>query len=227
MKTIKFISIFILLCGFTFALVQCTKDEATKSELKGSKIEYRTSNPCAPDLGNNPNCDSVSFDYFVSIPMYPGCQFRVQFLYWECIDGLGNIAYHLSDYQIISHDCPQYNTDLQNAMNNGTINIFNIAFGKQIWNAITVLLLNSTSPSLGAITLEYYVASCAKECYWKSRTGFWLGKRYSCGENCCIAQRNYNKINGVWILTNSKTNFPLDPCYGARPVDCPVGRDEW
>lgn len=227
MKTIKFISIFILLCGFTFALVQCTKDETTKIELNGSKIEYRTSNPCAPDLGNNPNCDSVSFDYFISIPMYPGCQFRVQFLYWECIDGLGNIAYHITDYQIISHDCAQYSIDLQNAMNNGTINAFNITFGKQIWNSITLFLLSSTSPSYNVLSANYYTASCTKDCYWKSKNGLWVGWRYSCGENCCRARRTYNYINGQWTLTNTRIDFPSDPCYGARPVSCPDGRDAY
>ena len=47
MRTIKFISIFILLCGFTFALVQCTKDENGVNTPNPDKtIELRESSNC-------------------------------------------------------------------------------------------------------------------------------------------------------------------------------------
>lgn len=226
MKQIKYISIFILLFGFSFALVQCTKDEATKIELKGSKIEYRTSNPCAPDFSNRPSCDSITHTISVQIPMYPGCSFSVKFFFWECYGGSA-IAYHLTDYEIIDHNCNQYNIDLINARNNNTINTFNIAFGKQIWNAITQWILSGTPSNVTVATLEYYVASCSKECYWQTRGSYWVGKRFACGENCCGLQKVYNKVNGQWVLTNTTVNSPVDPCYGARPVDCPDSRYQW
>ncbi|MBK7093749.1 MAG: hypothetical protein IPH57_01290 [Saprospiraceae bacterium] len=227
MKNIqKFVSI-IFLAAFVLALVQCSKDEISGiNKLSDSKIEFRDNNPCTPDLGGITTCDSATIEMFVQIPMYPGCHFRVRFLLWECKAGSA-VAYHLSDYEIFDHDCPQYNTDLQNAMNNGLINVFNIGVGKQIWNSITQWLLNSTSPSFSVVTIEYYVASCAKECYWKLKTGYWVGKRYSCGENCCTLKMVYNKVSGQWQLTNKVLGFPSDPCYGARPVDCPLGRDQW
>ncbi|MBK7093751.1 MAG: hypothetical protein IPH57_01300 [Saprospiraceae bacterium] len=227
MKTIKYLSIFVLLIGFSFALVRCTKDEATKSELNASKIEYRIDNPCAPDLSNLPSCDSITHTISVQIPMYPGCSFTVEFFVWEC-DGGSAIAYHLSDYKIIDHNCNQYNIDLINAKNNNTINYFNMVFGKQIWYAITQWLLSGTASNISVVTVEYSIASCAKECYWQIRgSNAWVGRRYACGENCCKLKRVYNKINGEWVPTNKIVDFPLDPCYGARPVDCPDSRYQW
>ena len=223
MKIYKFISIILLLL-FAVALVQCGKE--TGHDINDHAIEQRSVNPCLPDFTILPDCIEIEFNWYVEIPNYPGCNFEVQILMYECYDGLDAIAYHLADFEILNHNCLNYNIDLQNAISNGVVNHFNIIIQQQIWMVITQLLLNSTPPSYSYVAMSYYIADCSKFCSIEVQDGPFTAlvmQKLICGLQCCKLQQGYHKKNGVWKLTNRKVSSPEYPCRGAIIPDCPRG----
>jgi len=228
MRTIKFISIFILLCGFTFALVQCTKDENGVNTPNPDKtIELRESSNCIDTTYLNSVCSKGVFSWAISLPQYPGCTFWVDVPYYFCY-GLTATSMHVGDYKIVEHDCQDYNDDANDAFNNGMLEIFTINFDKSVWHAINVYLMTHLPPQVTThLELNYYTASCAKTCYViVGKPGEIQGiipHRYNCGEKCCKLITVYRKINGVWKIESQSYLPNNDPCTGSLSVICPRG----
>ena len=226
MKNLKLFLVISLLTGTVFSLVHCSSNESSPIALE-KNIEYRNISSCMEDYGLSPFCDSTTITINVSLPSYPNCSFEIQFFFWECNISNYEVVYHVSDPQIVNQYCSQYNTDLQNAMNNGTIESFNLNIYRQVWQKVNSWLLNNTSPTKTVVEMDHYVASCSKMCYWISRNGGWVGWKYPCGENCCKLFMYYKNINGIWVL-DKKEYIPVDdPCSGSRPVNCLAGKGKY
>ncbi|MGE5355332.1 MAG: hypothetical protein ACM3PT_03770 [Deltaproteobacteria bacterium] len=116
MRNIKFISIFILLCGFTFALVQCTKDENANEQhaqitLKSTNVIKALTDAgiyTASDVDLTPRenlyssckpsgtyCTSYFIRDTIAVPNF--CDYvQVKYYLWVCPDGIS-----FSDFEAI------------------------------------------------------------------------------------------------------------------------------
>ena len=211
MRNIKFISIFILLCGFTFALVQCTKDniEAKNNE----PLELRSTN-CLPDPV--PGCSQ--YDVLlekIQLPGYPGCDFWINYKYQKCFSN-GLVTFNIGDVVIAKHNCKKFWDDLNAAIANGTVEQFWIGINKLLYKLVTEKLINTVPINqVLALAVNYHIAACSKLCTEERRDdplGPYIAYYIHCGDKCCALYTYYTVVNGKWVLLH-KTLVPAsDPC---------------
>jgi len=223
MRNIKFISIFILLCGFTFALVQCAKEEIDTNTVD-TKIESRSSNPCAPKI----MCPIEYKIVDIQVPGYSGCTIQAEMIYEKCGE-----KFRFFDFIMIipnSTGC----AGLRNYLDGLTPDQLRAfmdwveAEGKRL---VLQLFYNQ---------LPYYVdvtsyhSLCKQECKWldldcliDEYTGgprgggginprgdkeCWKYGTVRCGEGCCVTESQYVKnIQGQFVLYSAVTT-PYGPC---------------
>ncbi len=220
MKQIKFISIFILLCGFTFALVQCTKDNIVAKN--NEPLEFR-SNDCLPQ--NQLNCvDKYVYLEKIQLSGYPGCDFWINYHYQECTSN-GIPVINIGDVEIAKHNCTQFWNDLNAAIANGTVEQFWIGINKLLYKYVTEKLINTKSCSqVLSLAVNYHIAACKKMCADENRNdpdATYIASYIHCGDKCCALYTYYICENGVWKLL-TKTFVPAaDPCVPTYDV-CPT-----
>jgi hypothetical protein len=211
MKQIKYISIFILLCGFTFALVQCTKEGI---DLKNSgELELRTSN-CLPDP--DPGC--TQYDVLlekIQLPGYSGCDFWINYKYQKCFSN-GLVTFNIGDVEIAKHNCTQFWNDLNAAITNGTVEQFWISINKLLYRYVTEKLINTVNPEqVLTLAVNYHIGACKKMCTEQNQrdpNAPYIATYIHCGDKCCALYTYYTWVNGNWTLL-TKTLVPVDdPC---------------
>ena len=135
MKNLKFISIFILLCGFTFALVQCTKDSFNVKTENDASLEMRSfSDDCLPP--QEPTCLQDVDTINLSVSQFSGCVFKVHVTVQKCPAGNNVWTYNIGDFEVLSHNCAAFDSIIQNS-SQVDLEYFTYQFGKWIRNALT------------------------------------------------------------------------------------------
>ena len=200
MRTIKFISIIILLSGFTFALIHCTEESIS---LKGNlELELRTTS-CLPDLGSVCTQFEVNAEQ-IQLPGYPGCDFWIKYTYQECYPQAGLVRFNIGDVMIIKHNCQQFWDDLETSIANGTVEQFWIGINKLLYKYVTDKLINTVNPSeVLTLAVNYHIASCQKMCIEERREdpqGPFKAYYIHCGDKCCALYTYYSVVNGNWVL---------------------------
>jgi hypothetical protein len=230
MKTLKNISIFILLIGFAFALIQCNKDNLSVKPENDNSIELRTySEDCLPPLEDG--CSQKNDTIHITISQFPGCVFIVNVNVQKCPDGMNSWTYNIGDFTILSHDCPAFDSIILNS-NQQYLENFTYQFGVWVRNALTNhYLIQDIQPNGGTYAIiNHYFASCLKTCYieiWEDpkwpRLVYYGIQRERCGENCCQLETDYQYINGNWMLQSQRSYGPSEPCSESSTAVCGIG----
>ncbi len=201
----------------SFLVYACVRENEINHTRENTFLEKRTGigKSCIPDIKTNLVCSPGIFPTAIQLPQYPGCTFYISANYVRCSDwALGTEYIHMGDFSIIEHDCPQFNTDMTNAINNGTKETFIAQFNGSVWGVLTNYLLSQTNGIWSNTVLEYMVAACNQICIVEKRfsdTQFTalVPVNNRCSEDCCRRITNYIKINGQWeVYSNSITEGP-------------------
>jgi hypothetical protein len=212
MKLIKYFLIFILLCGFSFALVQCTKESI---EVKDNQaLELRNTN-CSPNLEPGCNDNYVILEQ-IQLPGYPGCDFLINYRYQKCNLSNGLVRFNIGDVVIAKHNCKKFWDDLNAAIANGTVEQFWIGINKLLYKYVTEKLIKTVNPEqVLALAVNYHIAACQKMCTEERRDdpdGPYIAYYIHCGDKCCALYTYYTVVNGEWTLL-TKTLVPAqDAC---------------
>ncbi len=217
MKTIKFFSIIALLIGFSFALMQCAKeDNKFKNSLTSSPLQNRNSGIGSSCIGETPSpCYDGVYTWSIRIPDYPECEFIVTLNYFVCL-GEGGGRIHMGDFDYtVNYGCTEFYEDWENAIRNGSEDQFYTNFNQQVWTEVTKNLLSSqTTHYWFYAELEYNVGSCIYLCERDA---------LMCGDACCQRTNEWEKDQqGNWILTKKGEIIHTgDPCPDYPIRTCP------
>lgn len=181
---------------------------------------------CIPDTASfNPGtCYPGQFIQNIQLNSYPGCNFFVRMHYIYCL-GHGAVALHLGNFEILDHDCPQFNSDVLTAIANNTIDKFWFDFNVEVWRVMTNHYLNTFSPGeFGILKIEYLLSKCTKICTVESeiRPGgltALIPVEIKCSNECCRRITHYESNNNEWhaihqtVSTVGKScDIPLNTC---------------
>ena len=181
-------------------LGSCTKTDQTniiiKEELNENDIDLRSSNDCNASLDvpyGDPDyvCSPFSTSFTTSFDDYPGCSFTIGYTGSDCTY-IPNAYKHffLGGYSLVSHDCPAYDLDVQNAAANGTLADFSKGFDKLMYDAVIEHIAETISFGWLAFLIDYQTASCKKYCYdivnvEGTQLQFIVPNTIACGVGCC------------------------------------------
>jgi len=194
MKTRNYLFILTILLGIF--IYSCSDSNIKEPENESSlELQSRSTGIGESCLGETPAaCYDGVYSWPIVIPDYPNCEFIVTVDYYTCI-GLGGGRVHFGDFDyVVNIGCNEFYDDWDDAIQNGTEDQFYTHFNQQIWQAVTLNLLNVAPLSLWQVAqIEYNVGSCIYLCEREA---------LRCGDACCqktnIWERNKK---GDWELT--------------------------
>ena len=174
------------------------------------------------------SCILNTFSGAIALPQYPGCSFWIYAEYYVCTSNGSGQAIYFIDFEVLEHDCPQFNQDIINANNSNTLDQFTAHFNASVWKVLTYSLISGSPPNVSQIGFEYYSAACEKTCYVivtkKGFTGY-VPIDYPCSEYCCKVRRNFSfsSTTNQWEQTDVFYNVDNNnPCWSdTPPQNCP------
>lgn len=216
---------------FLLFLGGCTSEEGLHdSQVSGEATTRDIGDSCAPDLTN---CTPGVFAFLTVLPQYPTCEFEISLDYSLC-NAFGSSSIHIGDFEIVFQyevagglPCAQFESDLQNAMTNGTIDQFVSNFNSQIWDiAIENLLQSQITQGLALFTIEYNASSCYFYCInkvTKKGQSYDMLTRYACGDGCCKIITTYQPDNSGDFVQTNVSDLSDSDCGTSSLVLCPSG----
>ena len=144
-------------------------------------------------------------DFDAAFDQYPGCTFVIHVAYYRCFDGQ-NYSFLIENVSLVSHDCDDFNNDVLNAEQNGTLDHFTLNFDIMIFKAARDFLGTSTPINTLSVALTYITASCNQYCWFTAtKKGYTYYSFYKnvCGDGCCTIQSLYYYYDGNIV---SETN---------------------
>lgn len=207
MKNIKLI--ISLLIFSIFINYSCTdSNNIQKDENIEANLDYRdgiNGNSCL----ENPSsaCDSGNYVWQIVLPQYPNCKFNISIDYYACLNGGGDLAIHLGDFELSSpeEDCQDYIDGLKKALINGTEAQFTVEFNQSVWREVTSNILNGYlhQSVVSVLEVEYNIGACKYLCYLDA---------LDCGEACCRKRNIYHKVSNRWVLVSEGQIEHLGDC---------------
>jgi hypothetical protein len=106
-------------------IISCYEKQELSPEQSSSNLELReVGESCKPETLATGSCHYGQFVQNIQLVHYPGCNFIVRLNYDYCFGFGGVVALHLGNFEILDHDCPQFNSDVLAAIANNTIDKF-------------------------------------------------------------------------------------------------------
>lgn len=231
MKTIKFFSIIALLIGFSFALVQCAKeDNSLNLEQNGSIVSRSTlENPCEPKIPGGVSSFDIVTD--ITLPGWPTCKLTGYLAFIQS----GN-TFAFTDFVMEypnNPDCLDLIEHLENLPFPYNISeyykIVNAAYAEAKRKFLNDYAIKKHLNSMNEVLTYKY--ACAQLCKYldlnclgleleqeelkddpkrttlnlREDDGCWRYKLVKCGEGCCQTNENYSMVNGQLRLVRAST----------------------
>ncbi len=208
------------------AIISCQKTTNQAQTEVSQDLELRSDDPCFRSPAAS--CDNGTFTNAITLPGFGDCNFIVTLDYFYCYGGIGIANYIVSDYEMVEYQCvfDSYEDSLAFHASNGTLAEFEERFNKLVWAAITDALLTNTNNVVYSSTITYKTRSCVKTCYYvvqKGELSFIGNTKLGCGTGCCKIFRNYEKINGEWVLQSIQDASDPANCFDDENNICPLG----
>lgn len=242
MRTQFYVSFLFLFFLILFDSCSSNSDQAPNSDtIQSQNLELREvdlmdllGTACTPN--NLPWCNGDVIPLEISDhPSYPNCTFTVELELYICDPAFGIQDYHVSDFQILDHDCQEFSDDILDMINSTSQSDFILDFEEGMWNSIETQLIHlafsesTFNCGQGAFfSINYFRSSC------RTLGGYAQGSLFSenstpqkelytyakvaCGHRCCeritrVCQEPDGSFN---IVTQNHTNFTA--CTGASFV---------
>ena len=185
------------LLGLLIFLSSCSEtDKVDQKEFSENGIELRSNPNC--DVGeiipygdNNFVCSPFSTTFTTSFADYPGCTFTIGIGGSDCVhQPTGNTVFYLEGMSLISHNCPAYDMDVQDAAMNGTLADFSKNFETKMYDAVLEYLAQTLTQAWTTFIVHYRPAACVKYCYdivkvEGTNLENLVPNVIECGEGCC------------------------------------------
>jgi hypothetical protein len=198
-----------------------------------NNLNYLTS--FNPDIGDS--CFEIALsntcDYFpatrdILISTYPNCTFQVEFSISFCNLTTSGFTIFIDDFEILDHNCPEYDQDLLDAELNNSLEVFVIEFNKEMYTAIERNVIENgdftgfACGELEILNVNFILNGCVKYClvpieapHQGGGNGFTLSdetqnrqrkdgkyvlRQVKCGSSCCKRSTIacFDEVNMEW-----------------------------
>jgi hypothetical protein len=208
----------------------CSDDNLTNSPLDTQEevLEQRSTG-CAIDL-EDLDCGTINTLLLTDFehPHYPGCEFQISVPFVNCPFGAAFSGNYVGDYQITSHNCPQYVLDLQAAAASGDAALISFvqAFSLPVMGEISfqVALLDGQNSLIcgdESFVVTWVKSQCTAVCVTEYGDGITSHRTFNCANTgCCYTTTEIciNEENEVeTTITRVPTQLPAN-CGGGSPL---------
>jgi len=221
-----------------------SQEEAVFDELKsgsnrdGTQTQSSIFDECGELVSAGCSAPFQDTRNFQNILQYPGCTFTIQWDQSDCINLNQQTDYYIGNIKLISHNCPQFEIDLANAMNAGdaALRAFLINFDLIMTKAIEEFMFVSypnyqTDFNCNTWNLNFSItrlqALCFTYCLSQGSKSETVYRRLRCGEGCCNRQTmicynpTTNQIETTVTVTQvSNPNLVCDVLPDPVPRGC-------
>lgn len=223
---------FLLVAMLAMIWTACSQQEVEPELSYGDESvatrSFEVGQSCAPDFGNF-ECDESTLIQEVQHPDYPGCTFRVRVQTVRCsnLSPLPPNVY-AGDYEILFHDCPQFDIDLAAAsVSDPSLHLFVHDFDQGMYSVLEPIIASLDTPIPDcdngvSVGVTWVRASCFALCVSSkslAATAFSKFTKWTCVDSGCCFRRTTlcREDDGTFTPTTTVTETTASAnCADAR-----------